>query len=260
MNNFLFQGWNVSVTEKQFWSKLSKIEKYLANRAGKRRGWYSYTELNVLLTGNELLVLKALLKVNNSYFLVIFIFSKMIALFSFQNSFLCITCYAASILLLISSGLLAIQLKHILLQCVITASYSGPDSLPSNNLDLPSTSSSPELISDVKLSEANTSNVITTVVPSAEYDKNMSHTLQSAVCDSVLSCYFENISFELNYLQVKFAAINWKMRKLRSDGTTAVQKNSFLRVWSAWYNFLFDFSLNVLSFWNRPCFISICCF
>lgn len=163
-------------------------------------------------------------------FRALFYSSKLIVLFSLQHSFFCVTCYAASIFLLITSGLLAIQLKHILLQCVITASCTSPDSLSSNNLDLPSTSNSTELISDVKLSEANTSDVITIVAPDVENVKNLSYTLRSAICDNVLSCYFENTSFELNYLQVKFASINWKMKRLRSDGTAAIQKNSFLRV------------------------------
>lgn len=149
-------------------------------------------------------------------------------MFSLQHSFLCVTCYAASILLLITSGILAIQLKHILLQCVLTASCAGPDSPTSYNLDLPSTSSTLELISDVKLSEVNTSSVMMTVVTDVESVKNLSNSLQSSICDNVLSCYFENVSFELNYLQVKFASINWKMRRLRSDGSTAIQKNSFL--------------------------------
>lgn len=39
------------------------MERYLANQEGKRRGWYSYTELVILMTERNFSFLKELLKV-----------------------------------------------------------------------------------------------------------------------------------------------------------------------------------------------------
>lgn len=68
-NIFSFlQNWEVYIADEQFWSRLHQVERYLANQEGKRRGWYSYTELDILITVHELSALKELIKVS-TYFI-----------------------------------------------------------------------------------------------------------------------------------------------------------------------------------------------
>ena len=51
------QDWEVFVGEQAFWKRLCQMEKDIALKEGKRRGWFSYTDLENLLDTIDLVAL-----------------------------------------------------------------------------------------------------------------------------------------------------------------------------------------------------------
>lgn len=45
----LFQNWTVFVHDEEFWRKLRNLERDIAHKEGRKRGWFSYTDLDALL-------------------------------------------------------------------------------------------------------------------------------------------------------------------------------------------------------------------
>lgn len=43
------------MSEEDFWTRLQSIEKTLAMREGKRRGWFSYSEISQLMESIEMM-------------------------------------------------------------------------------------------------------------------------------------------------------------------------------------------------------------
>lgn len=61
------QEWEVFVSEQAFWTKLHRMEKDIALKEGKRRGWFSYTDLENLLDTVDLAALaRAVLTVSEN--------------------------------------------------------------------------------------------------------------------------------------------------------------------------------------------------
>jgi hypothetical protein len=52
-----FQDWEVFVSEQAFWKRLCQMERDIALKEGKRRGWFSYTDLEYLLDTVDLAAL-----------------------------------------------------------------------------------------------------------------------------------------------------------------------------------------------------------
>lgn len=52
-----FQDWEVFVSEQAFWKRLCQMERDIALKEGKRRGWFSYTDLENLLDTVDLTAL-----------------------------------------------------------------------------------------------------------------------------------------------------------------------------------------------------------
>jgi len=52
-----FQDWEVFVSEQAFWKRLCQMERDIALKEGKRRGWFSYTDLENLLDAVDLAAL-----------------------------------------------------------------------------------------------------------------------------------------------------------------------------------------------------------
>lgn len=49
MHFFVLKDWEVFVKDETFWSKLRELERDVAFREGKKRGWFSYSDLDRLL-------------------------------------------------------------------------------------------------------------------------------------------------------------------------------------------------------------------
>ncbi|XP_066586896.1 protein CNPPD1 [Prorops nasuta] len=49
--------WSVFIHDKDFWNKLQDLEKSVAYKEARRRGWFSYTELNCLMNTAQLIAL-----------------------------------------------------------------------------------------------------------------------------------------------------------------------------------------------------------
>lgn len=65
------QDWEVFVSEQAFWKRLCQMEKDIALKEGKRRGWFSYTDLENLLDTVDLAALAhAVLTVSEFSFIV----------------------------------------------------------------------------------------------------------------------------------------------------------------------------------------------
>jgi hypothetical protein len=61
------QEWEVYVSEQAFWTRLYRMEKAIALKEGKRRGWFSYTDLeNLLDTVDLAAVARAVLTVSEN--------------------------------------------------------------------------------------------------------------------------------------------------------------------------------------------------
>jgi len=81
----LFQNWDIYVSEETFWTRLRDLEQKVALSEGTRRGWYTYSDLELLLDKLEIGSLtRTLLTVSAA----------------------CLTSYTASVLTLIGSALL----------------------------------------------------------------------------------------------------------------------------------------------------------
>ncbi|KAJ9579852.1 hypothetical protein L9F63_004491 [Diploptera punctata] len=84
--------WEVFVSEHAFWTRLSKMEREVALKEGRRRGWFSYTDLEKLMETVDLASLaQALVTV----------------------SAVCLTSYTASVLTLIGSAFIVSQIPGI---------------------------------------------------------------------------------------------------------------------------------------------------
>ncbi|GLH12007.1 Uncharacterized protein GBIM_16688 [Gryllus bimaculatus] len=82
-------GWEVFVSEQAFWNRLQELEKDVALREGKRRGWFSYSDLDHIL---EMLDLTT------------------VAQTVISVSAVCLTSYTASVLTLIGSAFIVSQI------------------------------------------------------------------------------------------------------------------------------------------------------
>ncbi|XP_069686078.1 protein CNPPD1 [Periplaneta americana] len=81
--------WEVFVSERSFWTRLCRMEKDIALKEGKRRGWFSYTDLENLLDTVDIAALaQALITV----------------------SAVCLTSYTASVLTLLGSAFIVSQI------------------------------------------------------------------------------------------------------------------------------------------------------
>jgi hypothetical protein len=66
-----YQEWEVFVSEQAFWSRLYRMEKDIALKEGKRRGWFSYTDLENLLDTVDMAALaRAVLTVSENSFVL----------------------------------------------------------------------------------------------------------------------------------------------------------------------------------------------
>lgn len=109
---FFQQKWTVFVDNQDFWSKLQNLEEDLAIREARKRGWFSYTELNTLLDSTNLLAFcQTILGVSS----------------------VCIATYAAGLMTLLGSVTVASSLPK-------TIMSFRESSLSSNTLDLQLTS------------------------------------------------------------------------------------------------------------------------
>lgn len=150
-------NWEIYIPESRFWSKLLEMEKYLANQEGKRRGWYSYTELNVLLGHKDFEVVKDML----AYY------------------FMCCISYTASVLSMIGFGLLAIQVKDII----------------SSNVSLFGMNVESVLSTTCCSSVSNTTNILNTPLGAAF--GNTSELSDDLNPDEINSCYLKTLDEEL---------------------------------------------------------------
>lgn len=78
-------NWEVFVSEEDFWTRLQSIEKTLAMREGKRRGWFSYSELSRLMEAIEMMSVAQTLIVVSA---------------------VCVTSYTASVMAMVGSALI----------------------------------------------------------------------------------------------------------------------------------------------------------
>lgn len=92
--------WEVFVSERAFWTRLSKMERDIALKEGRRRGWFSYTELENLMNTVDLTALtQAVVTV----------------------SAVCLTSYTASVLTLIGSAFIVSQIPGIPLSTSVSS-------------------------------------------------------------------------------------------------------------------------------------------
>jgi hypothetical protein len=71
VNSEFYQNWKVFVSERAFWTRLCRLEKDIALKEGKRRGWFSYTDLENLLDTVDLAALaQAVITVSKCSFIV----------------------------------------------------------------------------------------------------------------------------------------------------------------------------------------------
>nr|BAN20473.1 conserved hypothetical protein [Riptortus pedestris] len=84
--------WKVFIKDSEFWKKLRSVETKVALHEGKKRGWYSYTDLEALLDQiNAYLLARALITV----------------------SAVCLASYAAGMLTVIGSTMVATQFLYV---------------------------------------------------------------------------------------------------------------------------------------------------
>jgi hypothetical protein len=101
--------WEVFVSEQAFWKRLCQMERDIALKEGKRRGWFSYTDLENLLDTVDLAALaQAVLTV----------------------SAVCLTSYTASVLTIIGSAFIVSQIPGTPISTSILSSTSNLPSLP----------------------------------------------------------------------------------------------------------------------------------
>lgn len=101
---FAIQDWTVYVHNQDFWERLHRLERDIAYKETGRRGWSTYTELNTLLDSVHLLALV----------------HTMISV-----SCVCIATYAAGIITLMGSAVVAIHLPGTLLDSKQQAESAG---------------------------------------------------------------------------------------------------------------------------------------
>lgn len=102
--------WEVFVSNQAFWTRLYRMEKDIALKEGKRRGWFSYTDLENLLDTVDLAALaQAVLTV----------------------SVVCLTSYTASVLTMIGSAFIVSQIPGTPISTSVSSSTSN---LPSSVL------------------------------------------------------------------------------------------------------------------------------
>ncbi|XKL68574.1 hypothetical protein PGB90_004065 [Kerria lacca] len=192
--------WEIYVADKQFWSKLIKVEKYLANQEGKRRGWYSYTELNILLSIYELSVLKELIK----------------------QSMFCITCYTSAVLSLIAASLLAIQVKHLffnyIVYIVMNESSLVVTTIPCSFINT-TTSINNNLVYNF-----NQTKIYTDLILNRNPSK-MENNYKNIYDNSFLACYYSNLSSETHSLKMEIASYKWIMQFVQNSKSQFLQKN-----------------------------------
>lgn len=83
------QDWAIFVQDRDFWERLGKLEKDIAYKEGRKRGWFSYTELSCLMENVQLVALvHAFVSVSS----------------------ICLATYAAGLMTLLGSVLVASQL------------------------------------------------------------------------------------------------------------------------------------------------------
>lgn len=83
-------NWEVFVSEEDFWTQLQSMEKTLAMREGKRRGWFSYSEISQLMESIEMMsVAQTLIMVSAA----------------------CVTSYTASVLAMVGSAMIVNQVS-----------------------------------------------------------------------------------------------------------------------------------------------------
>ncbi|GFG37092.1 hypothetical protein Cfor_05761 [Coptotermes formosanus] len=101
--------WEVFVSEQAFWKRLCQMEKDIALKEGKRRGWFSYTDLENLLDTVDLAALAhAVLTV----------------------SAVCLTSYTASVLTIIGSAFIVSQIPGTPISTRVSSSTSNLPSSP----------------------------------------------------------------------------------------------------------------------------------
>ncbi|XP_008217663.1 protein CNPPD1 [Nasonia vitripennis] len=87
-------NWTVYVHNQDFWERLQRLEKDIAYKEARKRGWFSYTELNTLLDSMHLAaLLNTILSVSS----------------------ICIATYAAGLITLLGSALVATHLPGTIL-------------------------------------------------------------------------------------------------------------------------------------------------
>lgn len=100
--------WEVFVSDRAFWTRLYRMEKDIALKEGKRRGWFSYADLENLLDTVDLAALaQAVLTV----------------------SVVCLTSYTASVLTIIGSAFIVSQIPGTPISTSVSSSTSDLPSL-----------------------------------------------------------------------------------------------------------------------------------
>lgn len=111
-------NWEVFVSEEDFWTRLQSIEKTLAMREGKRRGWFSYSEISQLMESIEMMsVAQTLIMVSAA----------------------CVTSYTASVLAMVGSAIIVNQISSATSLILCTAPQiisSATSSLTAAHVDL----------------------------------------------------------------------------------------------------------------------------
>ncbi|XP_065226977.1 protein CNPPD1 [Planococcus citri] len=200
-------NWEIYVPENKFWSRLLEMEKYLANQEGKRRGWYSYTELSILLCFKDFEVVKDML----------------------TCYLMCCISYTASVLSMIGFGLLAIQVRDIIMNNV---SFNGLISESGLSTTCCSSASNTTDITNPPFAAFSNASEISDDLLTDEIDSCDLKTLSTEnSCDNTTcSRCFSNVTSERFYLSVKLPLTYTEILNLlqRNKKSNVIKKKSLI--------------------------------
>lgn len=209
------------------------MERYLANRESKRRGWYSYTELNILLCYKDFAFIKDFLSVRRTLHLLFKIFGLyliLIAFLFFQCYFMCCLSYVASVLSMIGLGLLTIQMKDIIIDNISfdTLNYESALS-PSSCSSVPATYN---VINDQRVNLLGNDSEVSDDVSLESHDLCNSELFDSEnSCDnSSFACCFSNVSSERFFLTIKLPSTHREILRMlyQSKKSNIIKKKSLV--------------------------------
>lgn len=208
-----------------------QMEKFLASQEGRRRGWYSYTELNILLCDKNFAFIKDFLSVRHYVILISTPPTYNLTIVRiFQCYIMCCISYTASILSMIGFGLLTLQIKDIIV----------------NNVSLDLFNAESVLSTSCTSSVANTFNatsapIHTTFDNSTDISDELlpeeidlcgvkSFGAEKGCDNSSSSCCFSNISTERFLLTIKLPSTYAEILQMleRSKKSSVIKKKSLV--------------------------------